>query len=187
MVYVMSAHGRVVCFDARAGDEKWAVDTAKEFGARNITWGMTESLFVEGDRLICTPGGAQAGVVALDRKTGKTIWVCKGVREKSGYCSPILLKRGSQEIIVSMTAKSLIGIDWETGKLLWRFAHPSAYDIHAVAPVYEDGRIYITAGYGGEKGVMLELSETGRKITKKWTDSRLDCQHGGVIDYWICG
>jgi len=181
MVYVMSAHGRVVSFDARDGEEKWAVDTVKEFGARNIGWGITESLFVEGDKLICTPGGAQAGVVALDRKTGETIWVCRDVGEQSAYCSPTLLARGTQQIVVTMTAKSLIGIDWESGELLWKFAHPAAHDIHAVAPVYEDGRLYITAGYGGERGVMLELSEDGRKITKKWTDSRLDCQHGGVI------
>ena len=181
MVYVISAHGRVVCFDAKAREEEWAVDTAKQFGARNINWGITESLLVEGNKLICTPGGARAGVVALDRKTGKTIWICKEVGERSAYCSPTLLARGTRQIVVTMTAKSLIGIDWETGKLLWKFPHPADYDIHAVAPVYEDGRLYITAGYGGERGVMLELSEDGRKITKKWTDSRLDCQHGGVI------
>ena len=181
MLYVMSAHGRVVCFDAGTGDEKWAVDTARQFGARNISWGMTESLLVDGSKLICTPGGPEAGVVALNRETGQTIWVCTELGEESGYCSPVPLKRGARDIIVTMMAKSLVGIDWESGRLLWQFGHPAAYNIHAVAPVYEDGRIYITAGYGGERGVMLELSETGERITRKWTDSRLDCQHGGVI------
>jgi len=181
MLYVMSSHGRVLCFDAKAPEEIWAVDTVEKFGARNISFGITESLFVEGDKLICTPGGEKADIVALDRKTGETVWTCDEIGEASAYCSPILIERGSRQIVVTMTAKSLVGIDWETGKLLWKFTHPVEGDIHAVAPVYEEGRLYITAGYGGERGVMLELSANGEEITKKWTDDRLDCQHGGVI------
>jgi len=181
MVYVMSAHGRVVCFDAEAGEEQWAVDTAEEFGAQGLGFGISESLFVEGEKVICTPGGAKADVMALDRNTGETVWVCNEIGEASAYCSPILIERGSRQIVVTMTAKNLVGIDWGAGELLWKFPHAGAHGIHAVAPVYEDGRFYITSGYGGERGVMLELSEDGGEVTKKWTDARLDCQHGGVI------
>ena len=183
MVYVMSAHGRVVCFDAQTGEEQWAVDTVAQFGARNPKWGIAESLFVKGDKLICTPGGRQAGVVALNRNSGETIWVCKEIGEVSAYCSPFLIKRGPQEIVVTMTSKSLVGIDWKTGKLLWKVGHSAKYDIHAVSPVYEDGYLYVTSGYGGTRGAMFELSRSGKEITGKWTDSRLDCHPGGVIVY----
>ena len=180
-LYIMSGHGRVVCLDAKNGEEKWAVDTAERFGARNISWGMTESLLVRDDKLICTPGGVGAVIAALNRNTGETIWACKEVDEKSGYCSPYVIERGAREILVTMTGKSLVGFDWTSGSLLWQYAHPVSYDIHAVSPVYEDGRLYITAGYGGERGAMLELSEDGTKITKTWTDKKLDCHIGGLI------
>ena len=181
MIYIMTSYGRVVCLDAKTGEEEWAVDTMKDFGARNIRWGMTESLLVEGDKLICTPGGAKVGMVALDRHTGKTIWTCKEIGEKSAYCSPVLIRRGERAIVVTLTGKSLLGVDFETGKLIWKTPHPAKYDIQAVAPVYEGGRFYVTSGYGGERGLMLELSEDGATITRKWTDSKLDCHHGGVI------
>ena len=74
-------------------------------------------------------------------------------------------------------AKALVGVDASTGQLLWQHARDVAYDIHAVSPVYENGRIYITSGYGGERGEMFELSADGRAITKKWSDRKLDCHH----------
>ncbi len=182
MIYIMSSYGRVVCLDVKTGEEKWAVDTIKDFGARNIPWGLTESLLVEGDKLICTPGGAEVGMVALDRHTGKTIWTCKEIGEKSAYCSPVLIRRGQRAIVVTLTAKSLLGVDFESGKLIWKTPHPVKSDIQAVAPVYEDGRFYVSSGSDGKKrGLMLELSEDGATITRKWTDSKLDWHHGGVI------
>ena len=180
-IYVMSGHGRVVGFNAKTGKRKWAVDTMKKFGARQIRWGITESLLVVDEKLICTPGGKNAGVVALNKKTGKTIWVCKQLSDPSGYCSPILIRRGGLQIIVTLTAKGLVGIDAKTGRLLWKKGRKVSYDIHAVSPVYEDGRIYVTSGYGGERGAMFELSKDGKAITPKWTDKKLDCQHNGTF------
>ena len=181
LVYVVSGHGRVVCLDARTGEERWAVDTQQQFGARVIQFGIVESLLVDGDNLICTPGGQNATVVALDKRTGETVWVCEELSDESGYCSPIIVQRGESRIVVTLTGPALVGIESDTGKLLWRHPHKAQDNsIHPVSPVYEDGRIYITTGYGN-KGEMLELSEDGRSITTGWTDSVLDCQHGGVV------
>jgi hypothetical protein len=181
LAYIMTAYGRAVCLDAKTGERKWAVDTRERFGAKMLNWGIAESPLIDGDNVICTPGGAKAGVVALNKKTGETVWACGELSDKSAYCSPILVKRGGLRIIVTLTAGSLVGIDAATGKILWRHGRSPAHGIHAVSPVYEGGRIYVTSGYGGVRGEMLELSEDGRSITKKWTENKLDCQHGGVI------
>ncbi len=181
LIYVISAYGRLVCFDAGTSEEEWAVDTKQKFGARVVSWGIAEALLADGDNLICTPGGANATVVALNKKTGETVWISEGLTDASAYCSPILVRRGDLRIIVTLTSGALVGINADTGELLWRRGRSSPYDIHAVSPVYENGRIYITSGYGGERGEMVELSEDGRSVTKRWTDSVLDCQHGGVI------
>ena len=181
LVYVMSAHGRVVCFDAVTGEQEWHVDTRQEFGAQSVSWGIVESLLIDGDNLICTPGGSAASVVALNRKTGKTVWACQELREPSGFCSPTLVKRGELRIIVTLTRDSLVGIDAKSGTLLWAHRRNAHDGIQPVSLVYEEGRIYITSGYGGERGEMFELSEDGRSITRKWGESKLDCHHGGVI------
>ncbi|MAE60110.1 MAG: alcohol dehydrogenase [Planctomycetaceae bacterium] len=179
-LYVLSAHGRVACLDAITGDEQWGVDTQKKFGARVLNWGMVESLLIVGDKVICTPGGKKAGMVALDKKTGETVWVCRELTDKSGYCSPILIERGGRQLIVTFTAAALVGVDAANGELLWRHPRKASYDIEAVSPVYENGRIYVTSGYG-VGGDMLELAKDGKSVTAKWHDDKLDCQIGGVI------
>ena len=182
-LYVMSGYGRAVCFDARSGAEIWAVDTQKTFGARNITWGITESPLVLDDKAIFTPGGPDAGVVALHPDTGETLWTTPDVNDVSGYCSPILIRRGGRDIIVQLTGETLVGIQADNGELLWREARrpTPSHKIQAVAPVYDDGRLYVTAGYGGERGEMYRLSEDGTRLTRQWRDANLDCQHGGVV------
>ena len=182
-VYLMSGHGRAVCFDAATGRELWAVDTVEAFGARTITWGITESPLVLDDKVIFSPGGKKAGVVALDLETGKTLRVCADVNDRSGYCSPIMIERGGRQIVVQLMATTFVGIDAATGALLWREPRQITpeHKIQAVPPVYADGRFYITSGYGGERGAMYRLNETGSAVTLAWQDSELDCHHGGLI------
>lgn len=181
--YIMSGYGRAACFDTATGKEIWAVDTMDKFGARNISWGITESPLVVDDKAIFSPGGPAAGVVALDAETGKTIWVCDDINDKSGYCSPFLIERGGRNIIVQLMGTTFVGIDLDTGKLLWREVREPkpAHSIQAVPPVYDDGRFYITSGYGGQRGAMYRLNETGTGVERVWQDSELDCHHGGLI------
>lgn len=190
-LYLMSAFGKAACFDAKTGREIWSVDTMAEFGARNLTWGMTESPMVLDGKVIFTPGGPEAGVVALDPATGKTIWVCPDVNDLSGYCSPILINRGGRDIIAQLTGSAFIGIEASSGKLLWKQTRSMqpAHRIQAVSPVYADGMFYVTTGYGGERGEMYSLSADGSQVTTQWRDAELDSQVGGVVllDGYIYG
>ena len=191
-VYVMSGHGRVVCFDAKTGEEKWAVDTLKRFDGKNIRWGISESVLVDGNNLMCTPGGKDATIVALDKMTGETVWTSKGLSEKSCYSSLILVERGRNRLVVNMTENSVVGVDADTGKVLWvdKFEEyqEKPKDINPVTPVYYNGCIYATSGYD-DGGAMLELSPDGSKVSRKWVDTTLDCHHGGVVivDGYIYG
>ncbi len=179
-LYVMSGHGKIVCYPAAGGDEIWSVDTAKEFGGKNIRWGIAESVLIDGDKVICTPGGPDASVVALDKNTGKTIWTSKGVSDKSGYCSPILLELGSNRLLITMLSNSIVCLDIETGKLHWQVAHTGKYEISAVSPVYHDGILYTTNAYG-KGSVGYALSADGTKCEKKYEEKVLECHHGGVM------
>jgi outer membrane protein assembly factor BamB len=187
-VYLMSGYGRVVCMNAQTGDEVWAVDTAKDFSAQLLQWGITESLLVEGDRLICTPGGPQATVVALDRKTGKTIWICKGNGENSGYCSPILVQQGKTKLIITMTQKSIIGVNFDNGTLLWTFPHVTDWDINPNTPIVKNGNVFCLSGYGSGS-VMLKMNADGTSVQKAWENKEFDSQIGSavLIDGYLYG
>ena len=178
-VYLMSAHGTVVCMDAD-GKKLWSADLVERFGAQPVRWGMTESLLVDGDVLYCTPGGPEAAVVALDRHNGKTIWEAKGNGESSAYCSPCLVTHGNRRLIVTMTRRSVIGIDTDTGELLWRHDHVTKYDVNPNTPLYQDGHLFSFSGYGSG-GQKLKLADDGTGLDRVWAQPTLDSQIGSAI------
>ena len=179
-LYLMSGLGRIACHNAKTGKQIWHRDTLDEFQGKNIRWGIAESVLIENEKVICTPGGKDATVVALDKMTGKTIWTTKGLSELSAYCSPVVINRGPNRIILTMVQRSIVGIDMKTGKVYWRHPNKVSYDISAVTPAYENGLMYVTNGYG-HGSHMFELSADAAASSKKWSEKSLDVHHGGVV------
>ena len=190
-VYHESPTGQVTCFNAADGKEIWTKNILKDFGAKNITWALAESVLVDGDHLIVTPGGPQTAVVALDKKTGDVVWKSGpsvnegGKADLANYATATLAKFGKTRIILTMSQKALIGVNADTGKLLFRFPHETKYFINATKPVYHDGQICISSGYGTIGTVMLKLKGQGDKISveKIGVSEDLDNQHGGLVLY----
>lgn len=178
--YVLSALGTLYCIDLTAGKTKWDVNVLERFGGKNSRWHLAESVLVDGDRVICTPGGPDATLVALDKMTSETIWTTKGMNDQTSYCSATIFSHGGRRILTTVTSSYVVGADAETGNLLWTFEHHAPYDIHAVTPLYSHGLLYYVGGDGSGGGA-LELSPDGTAVTSKWTDSNLDCLHHGVV------
>jgi len=179
-VYLMSAFGKIVCLSADKGNILWSVDIMKDYDARNITWGVTENLLIDGDKLFCTAGGVKHNVIALNKDTGKLIWSSAGNGEISAYCSPLLITLPARKIVVTMTEKSILGLDAATGKKLWSYEQINMYAVHANTPLYSNGYLYCVSGYG-YGGVMLKLAADGSSVEKVWKNSRLDSRMGGVV------
>lgn len=179
-LYIMSGQGRIACHRKDNGKQLWYRDTLDEFKGENIRWGIAESVLIDGDTLICTPGGKNATVVALNKQTGKTIWTSQGLSEKSAYCSPSVVDRGPNRVLLTMVQKSIVGIDIRTGKVLWKEPHKVSYDINAGTPGYRDGHVFVSNGYKlGTR--MFSLSTDGTSIRKGWHQKTLDIHHGGMI------
>jgi len=134
--------------NSKNGDKIWSIDLMKDYNARNIEWGFTENLVIEDDKLFCTAGAEEANVVALDKNSGNLIWKCKGNGEKSAYNSPFVINHNNKKIFITMTESSILGIEVESGKLLWSFSQPNKYSVHANTPTYKDGMLYCVSGYG---------------------------------------
>ncbi|MFC1764053.1 PQQ-binding-like beta-propeller repeat protein [Planctomycetota bacterium] len=178
--YIMSGLGVVSCLNVKSGKVLWQVDTFQKFGAPQIRWHIAESILIDGDLAICTPGGKDASLVALNKMTGATVWQTKGLSDKSAYCSPDIIEHGGKRIVITMTAAYVVGVDVTNGEVLWTHEHETKYDIHGTTPVYADGMVYYSAGYGSGGG-MIELSADGTKVTQKWKDMNIDCQHHGIV------
>lgn len=181
-LYHENAHDEVVCLDARTGRKIWGVNLATQFQGRKDAFGRGESLLIDGDRVICCPGGATA-MVALDKKTGQTIWKSPSAGEPAGYASPILAEYRGLRMILTMASKSLIGVNAATGELLWRFEHYTPrYIANCVNPIYHDGRIFLSGGYGlGSVLLKIDVKDGKSVVEPVWRSKDLDNRHGGVI------
>jgi outer membrane protein assembly factor BamB len=180
LVYWVTGMGKLTCLDLKTGKSVWEKDFIGQMGGTNIQWGYTESLLIDGDKLYCTPGGKENNVVALNRKTGETIWACPGLGELSAYCTPLLVKLPSRQLLVTHTASHVLGIDASTGKLLWSAEHPNQWSVHANTPIYNDGGLFVFSGYG-QGGEKLKLSADGSSVTKEWSIKSFDSRMGGAV------
>ena len=149
-VYLVSGMDRVVCVNAADGNKIWDVNLFERFHGKNITWGIAESLLlVDNKMLICHPGGPDAAVAALDVNTGATIWATKGLSDASAYCSPSLLTLNGKRQIVTQTAENVVGIDPDTGAVLWKHPHKNKWAVHPNTPVVVGpDRVVVSSGYG---------------------------------------
>lgn len=188
LAYLLTGHGKLTCLNLKTGKPVWEKDYTTQFDGTNITWGYTDAILVDGDKLFCTPGGKTNNVMALDRMTGTTIWSCPGLGELSAYCTPLLVKLPARQLLVTHTASHVLGIDATTGKLLWNFEHPNQWAVHPNTPIYSDGGLFVFSGYG-QGGEKLKLSADGSSVTKEWEIKSFDSRMGGavLIDGYLYG
>ena len=180
-IYMMSGLGKMVCLNTKDGQIAWTVDMTKDYDCSNITWGVTENLLIDDNKLFCTPGGVEANVIALDRNTGKLIWKSKGIGGKSAYASPMIINIAKKKILVTMTEGGILGIDSSNGNLIWNFEYKADRNsVFPNVPLYKDGMLYFTSGYG-KGGVMLKLSSDGSSVSEVWKNVAPDTQMGGVV------
>ncbi len=180
-LYHESPHGEVICLDAKTGQKIWGLNILEEFHAKNITWAVSESLLIDGDRVICSPGGPETALVALDKQTGKTVWQSPSTGDLAGYCSGVLVECDGLRLVMTLTAKAFIGVNAESGDLLWRVEHITPFDENISSPLYHDGRVFISTRTTGS--VMFEIHVDGNKasVESVWRTKELDNQHGGVV------
>ncbi len=188
LVYTYTGHGVLTCIDDEQEKVIWQINVLERFNGNNITWGLTESIVVHGKMVYCSPGGRKHNIVALNRFSGDLIWSVSAEKESSAYCTPILVNYRDRHLLVTMMASHIIGIDAKEGEFLWSHHQPNRYSVHANSPVYHDGGIFCTSGYG-RGGVKLELDEDGDEVSEAWFKEEFDNRMGGavLVDGYIYG
>ncbi len=182
-LYHQSPLGNLICIVATTGEPVWAMNTLEAFDAENIEWALAESLLIDGDHVITSPGGKLASMAALNKNTGEIVWITEPTGDQAGYGSPILVEHEGLRIIVTMTANAVIGVDADTGRLLFRDPYETEHEVNAFMPLFHEGRVFVSTGYGGTGSRLLQLEVSGPTVSVQhvWESDELDSQHGGVI------
>jgi outer membrane protein assembly factor BamB len=181
LVYVSSAMGRISCLERENGKEKWSVDMIHDLSGIMNKHGYCESLMVDEKNVYCLPGGVMTNLSALDRFSGKTVWTAKAFSDSATYCSPMIIKLPTRNILVTFSGHNLLGLDTQTGELLWS-QRQAYHQFHQQCntPVYSDGAIYYIAGEGNG-AVKLELSPDGTSIREIWRNSDVKNVFSGFV------
>jgi len=180
LLYQYSGLGLVTCMDSSTGSVKWKKDMAKEYGGLHPQWGYTETFAIDGEKLFVTPGGPDHTVIALNRMNGNLLWSASFRGALSAYCTPLVVKIPGRTLLVTHLESDIVGLDANTGKILWSHHHPNQWSVQANTPIYHDGAVFCFSGYG-QGGVKLKLSPDGSSISPEWVTKLLDNRIGGAV------
>jgi outer membrane protein assembly factor BamB len=175
-VYAMSGEGNLVCVKRDKGEKVWSA-SMKDFGGSVPQWGYAESVLVDGDKLICTPGGRAGTVLALNKLTGEKIWQSEEWTDRADYSSVIAAEHNGVRQYIQLTQQTLVGVAAADGRVLWRSSWPGRIAV-VPTPIFRDGKVYVSSGYG--VGCMLvKLAENAAE--EVYANKNMKNHHGGVI------
>ena len=190
-VYSLGANGDFSCLDAQTGQTHWRKNILREFGGSNITWGISESVLVDGDKVICTPGGQRATMVALHRDTGNVIWTALvPTSPKASYSSPIAVEVGGVRQYVNYTHAGVVGVRASDGQVMWGQRESANGTANCATPVFYDGSIFTSSGYD-TGGTLFRLQSRGGQTMSQvaYSTREMKNHHGGmvVVDGYLYG
>ena len=183
LLYALGSDGALVCLDRSAGKIKWQKNLRTDFGGQPGIWAYAESPLIDGGVLVCTPGGPDATLVALNKKTGELLWksvVPSG--EQAAYASVIAVTIAGSKQYVQFLQKGLVGVDAKSGKFLWRYdktAQGSPANIPT--PVGREGFIYSATGRGGASLIKLNVMQDSVAVDEVYASPKLPTAIGGAI------
>lgn len=200
-VFALANNGVLGCVDLRTGAKQWTVDFKQDLGGDMMSgWGYSESPLVDGNLVICTPGGNQCLLAALDRKTGKPVWktavtepIGNRGKDGAGYASPVISYACGVKQYITLTGRGIVSVEAASGKLLWSYNDVANGTANIPTPLIQDDYVFCSSGYG-TGSALLHIKRDGDKLVAEEKyflgADKLQNHHGGMIlkdGYVYCG
>ena len=179
VIFTLSAKGNLNCNRADNGEQIWQV-AMQDFGGSIPVWGYSESPLVYGNMVLCTPGGEEGAIIALDKASGELLWQSKELTDIAHYSSIVLMESGNRELGVQLLVSQLVGFSLETGEVEWSVPWNGRVAVIPTPVIWKDS-IYVTSGYGA--GCMLARY---RSVEEEYSNKVMVNHHGGVIRLKDC-
>ena len=176
-VYALGGDGDLSALDAGTGKIVWTKNILKEFRGSNITWGISESPLVLGNKLLVNPGGPNASIVALNKADGSLIW--KSQSDRAGYSSGIPVEINGATQVVFFTSERALGLDAKDGRLLWDYSRPANNVANVATPIVRANRVFISSDYGTGGGV-VEI-KPDNKAQEIWFSKDMRNHHSSSV------
>ena len=160
-VYALGGAGDLSCLDAKTGRIAWTMNVLKKFGGANISWGISESPLIVGEKLLVNAGGPGASIVALNKKDGSVIW--KSQSDRAGYSSAIQIEAAGKSQVVFFTHSRVVGLSLADGGLLWEYPRAANDVANAATPIARGNRVFVASDYGTGAG-LLEIKAGAKGV-----------------------
>ncbi len=181
-LYALGSDGDLVCLETATGKERWHKQLRTDFGGKPGYWAYAESPLIDGDVLVCTPGGKEATLVALDKKTGEAIWKCQVPGgDAAAYASAIVVEAGGVKQYVQFVQNGAVGVDAKTGKFLWRDARAAKSPANIPTPVARGDYVYSASGMAGSALAKLKGGPGGVAAEPVYFSKKLPNSIGGSV------
>lgn len=187
-VYCLGSDGDLACIAIAGGVVKWKKNYKTDFGGQAGMWAYSESPLVDGELVIGTPGGPKASLVALNKRTGTTVWQAKVPSqdpniegEAAAYASAIVAEVGGVRQYVQFLHNGVVAVDAKTGKFLWRDNRTKDVAANIPTPIFHDG--FVFSGNGRVAGALVKLSVKGDTVeaTPVYLEKKLAAGIGGAV------
>lgn len=183
LVFAEGDSGDIACLDATTGAIKWKKDLVAEFGGSVPQWGYTESPLVDGNKVIFTPGGPEATLVALDKNTGNVIWKAQTPQhDTAGYSSAIIATIGGVRQYIQFVSGGVIGVSAQDGKFLWRYDSPANRTANISTPILLKDHVFAATAYNTGGGLArITGGPAGFSATEVYFNRQMQNHHGGMV------
>jgi outer membrane protein assembly factor BamB len=182
-LYALGVSGDLVCLEVATGREVWHKNLVQDFGGRIPRWGYSESPLVDGERVVASPGGKKATLVALNKETGSTVWTAQVPQgDGAAYASAIAAEVDGQRQYIQFLHRGVVGVAAADGRFLWRYDHPANGTANCSTPVFADNHVFAASDYGTGGGLArLTRTGTGTKAEEVYFTKDMRNHHGGMV------
>ena len=182
-LYALGANGDLACLTIEDGSVVWSTNILEQFEGSNITWGISESVLIDGDHVICTPGGTQATMAALDKQTGEVVWqaIVPGT-PAAAYSSAIVVEANGVRQYVNFTHSSVVGVQADNGDFQWSHKASANRTANCSSPVAFGNFVFSSSGYGQGCALVEITGKRGRAgASLVYKNKNLRSHHGGLV------
>ena len=180
-LYVLTENGDLACLKTD-GSILWQLNILKEFGGTQLQWLISESPLVDGPHLVVTPGGPGAGMVKLDKMTGKTVWTSKDLSDTAAYSSITVADVQGVRTYMTFTANAGVGVRASDGKLMFSYPTAANRTANVATPVYSDNKVFFASAYGTGGGLLNLTVQNGEvAATEAYFTREMKNHHGGMV------
>jgi outer membrane protein assembly factor BamB len=180
-LYALTESGDLVCLKTD-GAVLWQRNILRDFGGQQLKWLVSESPLVDGPHLVVTPGGPGAGMVKLDKLTGRTVWTSKDLSDTAAYASVIAADVQGVRTYMTFTAAAGVGVRASDGKLMFSYPRAANRTANVATPIFSNNRVFFASGYGTGGGLLNLTAQNGEVAAKEaYYTLNMKNHHGGMV------